>query len=208
MADILLDAQVSPVTPATGQAVIYIDSTLKRLMTKDDAGFVGGHFQNASIANQTPTAATRTYVTGSALKISKNKLQVGSMFRWKVTMTKTAAGVAASTITIAVGTAGTTADTDRLTFTKPLGTAVVDEGVFEVFATVRSIGASGIVVGEFTMIHNLATTGHMAQQVACSLVTSAGFDMTVADLIVGLTITTGAADAITISVVHAEALNA
>lgn len=162
---------------------------------------------NYSTANQTPAAATRTYIAGSAIAVPKGKLRVGSTFRWRFSMTKTAAGIAASTIDIAVGVNGTVADAARVSFAKPAGTAAIDEGFVEVVAIVRSIGAAGIMIGEFWMIHNGNTVGHAI--IPCVVVNtiSAGFDTTVANLIVGLCITTGAADAITIKVVTAEAVN-
>lgn len=40
MADIVLDVQSAPSTPAAGQATIYVDTTLKVLSSKDDAGLV------------------------------------------------------------------------------------------------------------------------------------------------------------------------
>lgn len=212
MADFVVDNQSVPATPAAGQTNIFIDSTTKRLGTRDDAGVVRSEsLSNFSTASQAPAAATRTYITGSNISVPTNKLQVGTMFRWKFNMTKTAAGVAASTIAVAVGTAGSTADTDRVSFTKPAGTAVVDEGWVDVIVTVRSIGAAGVMVGEFVMVHNAFSAGlpvgHATIPSVVVNTISAGFDMTVANLIVGLTITTGAADAITIQMIQAEAIN-
>lgn len=207
MADLTVDTESTPVAPAGSAVTIYVDSTTKQLAVKDSTGFARGDTWNASVAAQSPAAATRTYITNSNLSVPTNKLQVGTCFRWVFNMTKTAAGIATSTIAIAVGTAGTTADTDRVSFTKPAGTAVVDEGWIEIVAVVRSIGATGVISGEIFVTHNLATTGHMAQQCFVANTISAGFDMTVANLIVGLTITTGAADAITIQQVTAEAWN-
>lgn len=40
MADIVLDVQSAPSTPSAGQATIYVDTSLKRLSSKDDAGTV------------------------------------------------------------------------------------------------------------------------------------------------------------------------
>lgn len=157
-----------------------------------------------STAAQTPAAATRTYITGSAIPISKAGLRAGHVFRWTFNMTKTADGNAASTFDVCVGTAGTTADTARVSFTKKAGSAAADEGRVVIECIVRSIGATGVMVGEFTMVHNLNTTGHMTTAATCVNTVSAAFDMTTADLIVGVCITSGAADAITIQQVIAE----
>jgi hypothetical protein len=208
MSDILIDVQSTPATPAAGQAVLYMDSAAKQLKTKDDAGFVRGTVNNFSTASQAPAAATRTYIAGSALAIPTGKLQIGSCFRWQFTMTKTAAGTAASTFDIAVGTAGTTADTARVSFTKPAGTAAVDEAFVEINAICRGpLSASGVFAGTFNLTHNLAVTGHALIGGLCVTTISAAFDVTGANLIVGLCITSGAADAITIQMVQAEAWN-
>lgn len=159
--------------------------------------------KNYSTADQAVSATTRTYITGSLLSIPST-LKVGTQFRWKFNMTKTGAGSASSTIDIAFGTAGTTADTARVSFTKPAGTAVADEAWVDVIATVRSIGASGIVIGELLLVHNLASTGHATTPIVVVNAISSGFDMTANGLKVGLCITTGASDAITIKMVQAE----
>ena len=86
-------------------------------------GGPGVRIGNSSSAQQAPAAATRTYITGSALRIPQGGLKVGDRFRWVFNMAKTAAGTATSTLDIAVGTAGTTADTARVSFTKPSSSA-------------------------------------------------------------------------------------
>jgi len=163
---------------------------------------------NYSTATQTPAATTRTYIAGSALAIPLDGLVAGATLRWKFNMTKTAAGAASSTIDVCFGTAGTTADTAQLSFTKPGGSAAIDEGFVIIEAVVKSVSATGVVVGEFVMLHNLASTGHMTIPAACVNVTSSAFDNTTSGLIAGVCITTGASDAITISQVSAELITA
>lgn len=160
--------------------------------------------QNKSVAQLAPVAATRTYITGSSLKVPQGGLKVGTKLRWKFNAAKTAAGTATSTIDIAVGTAATTADTARVSFTKPAGTAAADEGVFTVEAIVRSVSATGVVAGEMTLIHNLAATGHAVIPCVAVSTISAAFDNSAEGLYFGLCITTGAADAITIEMVDAQ----
>lgn len=202
-------ASTSIPIPGAGVTSLFVD-TDKVLRSKDDAGFIRSvaDITNLSVASQAPAAASRTYITGSQIIIPPGKLQIGTTFRWTFDITKTAAGVAASTIDIAVGAAGTTADAARVSFVKPAGTAVIDNGLIEVRAIVRGpLSASGVMAGTFKMTHNLAATGHAL--IPCVHVTtiSAGFDVTVANLKVGLCITTGAADAITIQQVVTEAWN-
>jgi hypothetical protein len=210
MAELILAETASVSTPSAGNISIYGDTTANPIPRfVDDAGNnrAIGSLRNFSVASQAPAAATLTYLTGSNLAIPVNKLQVGSMFQWRFNVTKTAAGIALSTYSIVVGTAGTTADAARCSFTKPAGTAAVDEGVIDVSAVIRTIGAAGVMVGEFTLIHNLSATGHAVIPCVCVNTVSAGFDMTVASLIVGLVVTSGAADAITIQMMQSLAWN-
>ncbi|MGH7182118.1 MAG: hypothetical protein ACREJN_09090, partial [Nitrospiraceae bacterium] len=202
------DVESTPATPAAGQSVIFINTTTKALAYKNDAGLVRSlGLVNFSTASQAPAAATRTYITGSNINIPAGALQVGTIFRWTFSLTKTAAGVAASTFDIAFGTAGTTADTARVSFTKPAGTAVVDEGTIVINAIVRGpVGASGVVVGQFSMTHNLAATGHAVIPSVNVHTVSAAFDITTPTNI-GVCITSGASDAVTFQLVMAEAFN-
>lgn len=168
----------------------------------------GGTIRNFSFAQQAPAAATLTYLTGSALNIPFPGMRRGTYFRWRFNMAKTAAGTALSTFDIRVGTLGTVADTARVTFTKPAGTAAADEGWCEINATCRVRSATvGVIAGTFTLGHNLAATGHAVIPFVAVTVISGNFDNTAYPQIVGLTITSGAADAITIEQMQAEAGN-
>jgi hypothetical protein len=163
---------------------------------------------NYSTAAQTPAAATRTYITGSKITVPTGKLQIGTMFRWTFDMTKTAAGTASSTFDICVGTAGTTADTARVSFTKPAGTAAVDCGRVVIDCVCRGpLSGSGVFAGHFNMTHNLSATGHATIPVVDVTTISGAFDVTVANLFVGVCITSGASDAITIDQCKAECWN-
>lgn len=163
---------------------------------------------DAPIAAQVLVAATRTLVAGTLVKAPPGGLKVGSKLRFKLAMTKTAAGTAASTFDIGFGTveSGVAATaTARVSFTKPAGTAAVDEGIVEVEATVRAVGATtGVVQGEFELSHNLENTGHAVTPSVVLATTSAAFDNTPEELYIGLYATTGAADAITVTQASGE----
>lgn len=163
---------------------------------------------NYSVTAQTPAAATRTYITGSKITVPTGKLQIGTMMRWTFDMTKTAAGTASSTFDICVGTNGTTADTARVSFTKPAGTAAADNARCVITAICRGpLSASGIFVGTFAMTHNLENTGHAVIPCVNMTTISGAFDVTVANSFVGVCITSGASDAITIEQVTTEVWN-
>lgn len=209
-ADLTNIAAASIATPAAGVTAFFADPN-KRFCSKDDAALLKRltPLTNFSTVAQAPAAATKTYIAGSNLLCpSDARLQIGTMYRWRFNMTKTAAGLAASTFEVVFGTLGTTGDTTRLTFVKPAGTAVVDEAWVDIIVTVRGpLSAVGVVVGQFIMSHGLQITGHAIIPIVCLNAVSAGFDVTVASLIAGICITSGAADAITIQLVQSEALN-
>lgn len=210
MSYLTLNDSAAPSAPAASKMSLYADTSSPASVRAIDSS--GNNFSlrgvsNFSVAAQSPAASTRTYITGSALNVPVAKLQVGSCFKWGFNLTKTGAGAATSTFDVCFGTAGTTADTARISFTKPAGTAVIDEGYIEIQVIIRTIGATGVAVGEFWMIHNLSATGHMVIPAAVVNTISAGFDMTVANLIVGVCITSGALDAVTIQQVQAQAWN-
>jgi hypothetical protein len=144
---------------------------------------------------------------GSSIAVPAAGLIVGTSFQWVITITKTAAGVATSTFDIAVGTTGSVSDAAVLSFTKPAGTAVADEGIFKLYMTVRSVGAAGTAIGEFEMVHNLAATGHSILPTVAVSTLSGSFVTTTANLIVGVCVTSGASDAITIKLVQSEGYN-
>lgn len=207
MALILLDTQSTPTTPSAGQGKLYFDNVSKKLTTVNDAGVIDtvDDVLNTSTANQTGFAAD-TYLTGANLAIPPGLLKVSTTYYCAFDMTKTAAGVAAATVIVRIGTAGTIADTARLTFTFGAGTAVVDTGIFEVWVHARSVGAAGVLTGmcRCTKIAAAAAglTNSGASSVAIFLVTSAGFDTTVPASTIGISFNGGAAFAGTNTVVQ------
>lgn len=201
---------VTPTAPTTGQQDLWIDAK-GNLQKIDETGTTSlvSILSNVSVASQVLAATTLTYLTGTALAIPPTLLKTGTRFKWKIIITKTAAGSASSTFNIRIGTAGTTADTSVLSFVKPAGTAAADEAVITIEATILNAGATANMVAEFSLIHNLATTGHATTQCVVLNATTVGgssFDATVANLIIGISATTGASDAITVSQASAEAI--
>jgi len=197
----------APDATASGKAELYVstDAAPGLRIVDDTTNFNISEITNTNVVAQSPAAA-RAYIAGSDIHIPVSGLKVGTILRWHLSVYKTSAGTATSVYDIAFGTAGTTADTARVSFTKPAGSAAADEGTILITAVVRTIGAAGVVAGQFTMTHNLASTGHMVIPSACVNTVSAGFDTTDATH-VGICITGGLNDAITLQVVTAEALN-
>jgi hypothetical protein len=144
------------------------------------------------------------------MAIPVGKLRVGTRFIWRIDVTKTAAGTAARNWFIKLGTAGSTADATILTFASALGTAVVDTAYIEIMVTIKGpLSASCVARGMFRMKHKLAVTGFstLAQHEELVDVTSGTFDATTANLIVGLAVTTGASEVLTVQQCDVEAIN-
>lgn len=211
MADIYLDTETPPATPASGSAVLYVDSVTKLAIVKNDAGLartLGGSVHNVSVANQNINSGADTYITNSNIAIPPHLMQLGTVFRWRIVGTKTAAGVAAPVFNIRVGTAGAIGDTAQVIFTQVAAqTAAVDAGIWDITAVLRNIGAAGVLAGMLSMTHVLAITGFSTLGANVQQVTSAGFDTTVASTIVGVSVNFGATSNITVQAVTCEALN-
>jgi len=211
LADIILDTQAVPSIPGAGKTALYVHSGVKKAGTRDDSGrtdTIGGAIRNWNTADIVANAAD-TYLTGSGLAVPTGlALQVGTCFRWRFYMTKTAAGAAAPIWVVRVGTLGTVADAARLTFTQvALQTAAADTGAVSIEAVLRNVGAAGVLAGGLEMEHVLAATGFSTLTQNTMQVTSAGFDTTVAGLIIGVSVNPGALGVWTHQVVQAEMLN-
>lgn len=196
MADILLDNESVPTAPASGKINIFSHSGTKQLVTRNDAGTfatLSGSLRNWSTAD-TVCSSTNTYIAGSNINIPTGMaLQVGTTFRWTFVMTKSAAGTATPTIHVKVGTAGTIADTTRLSFAQVAAqTGVADTAFVDIIAILRNVGASGVLAGGLRMAHVLAATGFSTLDHNVMQQTSAGFDTTVAGTIVGVSMDPGA----------------
>jgi len=208
----MVDTKVSALTAVAS----VVDA---QLIPVDDAGasksvsmlqlkaYMGDQLGNWTTAAQSPAAATLTYITGSNIAVPVGKLRIGTQFRWLLDVSKTAFGTAVRTFHVRIGTAGTTGDAAVLTFTGTLvPTAVADNGVIEINVTIRGpLSASCIARGLFRLTHMLATTGLSTRATEILAVTSSAFDATVANLIVGLSVTTGAAEVLTFEQVITEA---
>src|SRR5262245_36613168 len=157
MAQIIVDSQGKPVTPSSGQGVWYTDNTKKAFSHVDDAGRVttlqSGIVTNCNTGTVSPGAAN-FYITGSSLALGASTIQVGTTWEWVFGITKSTAGTGTPAWTIVFGTAGTTSDVARLTFTNTTAqTGVADKMIVRINAVARTVGASGVVAGIFEHNH-------------------------------------------------------
>jgi hypothetical protein len=149
MADVLIDNQAAPTTPAAGKSVLYVDSTTKKFAQRDDGGTDRGTLsKNFATAAQGALATTEVYLTNSNLLIPAAGMQAGQTYVWHITVSKTAAGVAAPIWTFRIGAAGAIGDTSRLALTSgQIQTAAVGDGILTAVLMVRSVSATGVIVG-------------------------------------------------------------
>lgn len=151
---------------------------------------------NTNTTTTTPSPTTRTYIEGSMLPLIQGD-SAYQLFKWRWSMVKTGAGFGTSTIDLAIGDTGSTGDVARVTFTKPAGTGVIDTGVCEI-ALMFQLGVDlQNVTPVFMMTHNLPATGHMGIPSYTEVAIPASYTPTVQKY-VGVCITTGALDGITI----------
>lgn len=213
MADALLDTEAAPTAPGASQLVVFPETkttatgALDRLAVKETGGKVLTipPISNASTAAQAYTTA-EIYLTGSALLVPAHGLQAGTIFRWKYWASKTA-GTGFPVWKIYFGSLGTTGDTNVLTITQVSApTSVTDECCVIVEAVMRSVGSgtSAVMAAGLQMNHVLAITGFSQLGSNTQQVTSAGFNSTTANAIVGLSVNYSTAGAGNIDLVTAE----
>jgi hypothetical protein len=133
--------------------------------------------------------ATDTYMSNSVLKLDGlGPPLIGRTYHWRFILSTTAAGTATPIIQVRTGTAGTTADTSRITFTWGAGTAAVDRVEVELDVAFIAVGSgtTAVLRGKANATTNLTTTGWSNAVKALQPADSGGFDSTAAGLLIGL----------------------
>jgi hypothetical protein len=210
MADTKISALTAAVALATtDEFAINNSGTSKKVAASVVRTLMRNSLYNASVASQGAGFAADTYLVGSSIAIPAVGLQAKAMYRCRFDATKTGAGTATPILNIRFGTAGTTGDTSRGTLTFTAGTAVADEGLFEILATFRTVGSgtSAVLQSACSLTHRLSATGLVNVTSPIVLATSAGFDSTVANSILGVSVNGGTSAAWTITQVQSELFN-
>lgn len=154
---------------------------------------------SVTTADQAIGASVTNYITGSDIHIPTGRaLKVGTVYEWRVAHSKTAAGTVSMTWDCRVGTAGNTGDTSRANVATGVQTAAIDQGELFCRAVVRTTGAAGALEIYMAAAHGLNATGLGANAEPMSLTTVTGVDLSSANLVMGISLTTGALHAITI----------
>jgi hypothetical protein len=194
------------VTLAAGESLTFTEG-LGWFHNKPTASVPVGS-TNKSTASQA-FSTTDAYVTGSSVTLAAlGTPVVGLMYDCSFDMVKTA-GTGAMVVIVRVGTAGTTSDTARLTFTLDAGTSAADVATFVVRAMFRTVGAgtSAVLQGRITMANSgLTATGFRdaSPTLGIQQVTSGGFDSTVANSVIGVSFNGQTAFSGTAQLVEAE----
>lgn len=163
---------------------------------------------NASTTNQTVAGNSENYLAGSNIAIPTGKVKVGTMYRCKFNAVKTGAGTAAPVITVKVGTGAASTDTNRATLTFAAQTGVIDEGEFELEFAFRTAGATATIQATGSLLHRLVTTGFNITGIWTQVLNLGGsFDVTGANLKIGVAVNPGASASWTVSLVEAELIN-
>lgn len=179
-----------------GEALEYIEGVgwFKVPLASTDPG------TTYTTSDQSVAASVTNYVTGSDIHIPSGRaLRVGTIYEWHISHTKTAAATATMTWDNRWGTAGSTGDTSRASVATGTQTAAIDTGELVVRAIVRQTGSSGILQILMTAAHGLNATGLGANAIPMSSTTASGVDLTSSSLTAGMSLTTGASHAITVS---------
>jgi hypothetical protein len=150
--------------------------------------------------------AVDTYLSGSNLPIS-GLIKSGTFYKFKMTMTKTAAGTVAPIFRVRVGTAASTADTSVVALTARTQTAVADIGWADMHVSVFNFGTSSTLQASLMFTHTLATTGLQTAQMTITQSTGT-IDLTAANLQIGLSVTPGTSAVWTFQNVSVEVGNA
>lgn len=189
-----------------GERVAYREGVPMRVVDANGLEKVSSRLSSgAATTAQIASHSADTYYLGMPVA---GRIQAGSWFRWSFRSNK-GGGTATPIYNIRFGTAGTTADTARVTVTGAAQTAVADEAWIVVEAAFRTVGASAVLVGQVHLMHRLATTGFSvtANNVFATPVASSTFDSTVAGSIIGLSVNPGASGAWVTDLVTLDAVN-
>lgn len=184
--------QANPSAPAAGTAIVYPNTTNLE-WTQEDANGKIRCLRVLTNAGVTTTNGADIYIVGSNITVPPQLAQIGAQFMWTLNMSKSAACTSAPIYNIRVGTAGAIGDVARLTFTSAqLQTAALDNAILQIVCQVTTAGASGVINGGYQLGHKNATTGFCATQMDAQGPTASGaFDLTVANLVFGLSINPG-----------------
>lgn len=140
-------------------AAVPTEESFSSFSWTPNGGLPTGESGVALVASQAVTAATLTLINGTLLAIPPQGLQVGTVIRWTIQMTKTAVGTLGSLFQVRLGSTGTTADGIVAAHTSAAGTAAVGDWTVVIELTVRGpLGGTAAAIAQIKYF-NTGTTG-------------------------------------------------
>lgn len=149
-----------PTTPLAGKAELYGRTSDKLLRTIDENAVVrrvGNVWIKSNTADEGPTAGANFYLAASSVPVSQ--LVAGSLVRWRVSCTKTAACTGTPAFQVVLGTTASTSDAVIATSTGLAQTAAIDTAWIDIEMIIRGVTSSSAAAWTMRIAHKLATTG-------------------------------------------------
>lgn len=181
-------------------------------LVMESPGGAGNRIVNFKFSGATPVAGAETILDGSQIVMPSGGLAVGTRILWTVSMSKTAAGsghtdfkIKTNTgLVLAVGTTGGAAT--LATFTGDTETAAIDTGEWNIELVITAVSlTAGTAKATLIASNALSVTGFFTVGVRSQFVAATTLDTSADILSIGLSVTTGAADVVTVNYVRAEA---
>lgn len=195
------DFELHKATLLPGEALEYVEGIGFFTLESAATAVVG---TNKLTGADQALGTSDTYMNNSALPLAGlGTPTIGRAFHWRFIVSKTNVGTATPIIQVRTGTAGTTSDTSRITFTWGAGTAAADRAEVEIDVLFVADGATAVLRGKANATTNLTTTGWSNAVKALQPADSAAFDATVANLLIGLSYNAGASGAHTLEYLSA-----
>jgi hypothetical protein len=189
-----LKIKTVPVSSTVGLSTcVLIHDTDRYVRYKAICSFsteISDMLSNGNTATFSANAAD-TYITGTNIPIS-GYVKSGTFYKFRLVVTKTAAGTAAPNFIVRVGAAASTADTAVVTLTGRAQTAAApDTGWADLHVSVLNYGTSSVLNATLMFSHQLVTTGLANERV--TVVRGSGtVDLTTSGLNIGLSVNPGA----------------
>lgn len=214
-APLLVDTKISALTAsiATGmgydhQFPINEAGTTKKITGRNWQRWAGNTVRNQSLAGQAPSPTNDVYLLNSNIAVPEWGLSAGVWIRWTLIYGKSAAGTAARTIVLRVGTAGNEGDASLASYTSGTPSGVADVGWHQFTLILRTTGGSATSNISERFIHNLSTTGLTnTNETIVTQAAGSTFNSATANLIFGISMTVGTGETLTVYQVLSEVYN-
>ena len=139
------------------------------------------------------TASSANVLAGSLFQLPTSFLAVGMRFRWVISLTKTAAGLAVWTAAVKFGTAGTNSDGAIATWTSGTNTALIDKALLIIESRITALGSGTSATAACTAFYVNAqgTTSTGLGDIAAAPGATAGFNSTATTPFMHIDVTPG-----------------